>query len=321
MNKLSYCMLGDSMAVAGIEQYTNKGVPMLSGLWQWHLAFDKHGKKGEVRLIRRKEELEDYDVVHVNMTAGNFGLPHMIRDQLGESSSTKLISNIDFEVGAWGQLTHPTMLEKVMQCADMVFHVETRGADVLTNVLDRPVPALPHPVDVDGIDRYKKTDREPYIANVYHRYYPDITIPYWVIRDLPLYSMLLGYGNGKVPSLPMYDQVFGHIPFVNMLENMSKAKFGIDLFHGYNYGRTVVEFAALAIPCVCSETIDAAHRCFPDLVVNPFDVKKAHDLFTELIDDDEKYIDVFTRAYEAAGYYSQKNCYDRMVEALEEITT
>ncbi len=319
MNKLSYCMLGDPMAVQGISK-SGKDAPLLSGLWQWHAAFDKYGKKGDVRLIRRKEEFEDYDVVHVNMTSGNFGLPHMIRDELGDSSSTKLISNIDFEVGAWGQLTHPTMLEKVMQCADMVFHVESYGADVLSDVLDRAVPTLPHPVDVVGLDRYKKVDRDQYIANVYHRYYPDITIPYWVIRDLPLYSVLLGYGGGKVPSLPMYDEVYDHIPFVDMIENMSKAKFGLDMFHGYSYGRTVVEFAALCVPCICSETMDASRRCFPELVVNPYDVKGARNLFTKLIDDDDAYVDAFTNAYEAAGYYSQENCYNRMVESLEELT-
>ena len=315
MHELSYCLIGDPVAAESIRK--TDGV-VLSGLWQWSLAFEKYGAGGDVELIRRKDELEDYDIIHVNMTSGNFGLNHMIRDQLGDSSSTKLVSNIDFDVGTWGQLTHPTMLEKVMDCADLVFHVESRGADVLADVLERTVPTLPHPVDVHGLDKYKKVERDPYVANIYHRYYPDITVPYWVIRDLPLYSVLLGYEGGKIPSLPMYDQVFSHIPFVNMIENMSKAKFGLDMFHGYNYGRTVVEFAALGVPCVCSETIDASSRCFPDLTVNPFDTKTARKLFTQLIDDDEKYVDVFTQGYHAASFYSQENCYNRFVEALEE---
>jgi len=315
--KLSYVLIGDPMAVAGTK---TKKEPLLSGLWQWHLAFHKYGKKGDVRLIRRREELEEYDCVHVNMTGGNFALLHQIRDELGTSSDTKLITNIDFDVGAWGRnWPYPTLLEKALQCADLVFHVESRGASVLEYVLKRKVYCLPHPVDVHGLDAYKKINRDPYVLNIYHRYYPDITTGYWCIRDLPLYSVLLGYAESHVPALPMYDRYFGHIPFLNAIEIMSRAKFGLDLFHGYNYGRVVVEFAALAVPCVCSETIDACHRLFPDLVVNPFDVKKANELFWKMIKDDDFYQDVFKRAYYAADYYSQKACYERMVQALEDV--
>ena len=317
MKKYSYVLLGDPYAVEGTK---SKKSPLLSGLWQISLAFDKYGKKGDVRLIRRKAEFEEYDCVHVNMTGGNFSLLNHIRDELGTSSSTKLIANIDFDVGSWGKnWAYPGLLEKGLQCADLVFHVESRAAALLEHVLKRPVPVLPHPVDVDGLDAYKKIEREPYVVNVYHRYYPDITTGYWCIRDLPLHSVLLGYVNGKVPPLPMYDEYYGHIPFLDAIDIMSQAKFGLDLFHGYNYGRVVCEFAALAVPCVCSETIDASHRLFPDLVVNPFDVKRANELFREMINDDDFYQDVFKKAYRAVGFYSQKACYDRLVETLEDV--
>ena len=317
MKKLSYCLIGDPVAVQGIK---NSDDVVLSGLWQWHIAFDKYGSRGDVELLRRKDELEEFDIIHVNMTGGNFALLNMIRDELGNSSDTKIVTNIDFDVGNWGRnFIYPTMLEKVLQCADMVFHVESHGASVLEHVLKRPVPVLPHPVDVDGIDECKKVDREPMIAVIHHRYYPDATTPYWACRDLPLNLVLMGHLKGNVPTLSMYDQTIPHAPFKTMIENMSKAKFGLDLFHGYNYGRTVVEFAALAVPCVCSTTIDAGHRLFPDLVVDTFDVKKVHELFMDLLKNDDKYIDVFTQAYEKASFYSQQNCYNRFVDALEEI--
>lgn len=314
MTKPSYCLIGDPVAFESIKSNNDL---TLSGLWQWSLAFDKHGNKGDVQLIRRKEELEEFDIIHVNMTGGNFALLHMIRDQLGDSSDTKIVTNIDFDVGNWGRnFTYPTILEKALRCADMVFHVESRGAAVLEHVLKRNIPVLPHPVDVNGIDTYKKVDREPMISVIHHRYYPDPTTPYWATRDLPLNLVLMGYTKGTVPTLAMYDQTIQHAPFKTMIENMSKAKFGLDLFHGYNYGRTVIEFAALAIPCICSETIDAGHRLFPDLVVNPFDAKKVHSLFADLLENDGKYVEVFRYAYEKASFYNQENCYNRFVEAL-----
>jgi hypothetical protein len=319
MNKLNYCLIGDPVAAESIK---NSDDLVLSGLWQWSIAFDRNGSGGDVQLIRRKEELEEFDIIHVNMTGGNFALLHMIRDELGDSSDTKIVTNIDFDVGNWGRnFIYPTILEKALRCADMVFHVESRGASVLEHVLDESIPVLPHPVDVNGIDSYKRADRDPMIGIIHHRYYPDPTTPYWATRDLPLNLVLMGYTKGNVPTLSMYDQTIAHTTFKAMIENMSKAKFGLDLFHGYNYGRTVIEFAALAVPCVCSDTIDAGHRLFPDLVVNPFDVKKVHKLFDDLIKNDDEYVEVFTQAYEKASFYSHKNCYNRFINALEETTT
>ncbi|MBW2077893.1 MAG: methyltransferase domain-containing protein [Deltaproteobacteria bacterium] len=317
MNKLSYCLIGDPQAIDGVK---NHGGVVLSGLWQWGLAFDEHGNKGDVRLLRRKEDLEEYDIIHINMTAGNLALPSMVRDEIGNNSDTKLIVNVDFDVMQWGaNWQYPTLLTQALNCADLVFHVESTGASVLEHVLERKVHTLPHPVDVDGIDMYKKTEREPTIATMWHRYIPDATLPYFAQKDIPLYRVLLGY-TGKVPTLAMYDFVYKPRGFIDTIKTMASATFGCDLYPGRTYGRAVVEFAALAVPCVCSNTIDAARRCFPSLTVDPFDVAGAHKLFTDLIGDPDRIGEVYRYAYEAAGYYSQKNSYARMVEAIEEIT-
>ena len=313
-SKLSYCLIGDPAAINGVK---NSGDVILSGLWQWGLAFDKYGKKGDVRLIRRKEDLEEYDVVHINMTAGNLALPQMVRDEIGDDSDTKLIVNVDFDVMQWGaNWQYPTLLTKAIDCADMIFHVETTGANILEHILNRKVHTLPHPVDIDGLDKYKKTEREPTIATMWHRYIPDCTLPYFAQKDIPLYRILLGYG-AKIPTLAMYDFVYKPRGFIDTIETMSSATFGCDLYPGRTYGRAVVEFAALAVPCICSNTIEAARWCFPDLVIDPFDVAGAHKLFMELINDAEKHEEVYRYAYDAAGYYSQKNCYNRFVEAVE----
>lgn len=314
MSKLSYCLIGDPQAIAGVRDSDDV---TLSGLWQWSLAFDKFGKEGDVRLLRRKEDIEEYDVVHINMTSGNLPLPQMIRDEIGDNSDTKLVVNVDFDVMQWGaSWIYPTLLTKAIDCADMIFHVESTGASILEHVLDRKVHTLTHPVDVDGLDKYKKTDREPTIVTMWHRYIPDATIPYFAQKDIDLYRVLLGY-TGNVPTLSMYDFVYQRRNYVPTIETISAAKFGCDLYPGRTFGRSIVEFAALAVPCVCSNTIESSRRCFPELVIDPFDVKKAHNIFTSLIDDDEKYVAAYEYAYEAAGYYSQKNCYARFVNALE----
>jgi ubiquinone/menaquinone biosynthesis C-methylase UbiE len=295
VTKLSYCLIGDPHAIDGVK---NSGDVVISGLWQWSLAFDEHGKKGDVRLLRRKEEIEEYDIVHINMTSGNLPLPQMIRDELGDNSNTKLVVNIDFDVMQWGaNWQYPTLLTKAIDCADMIFHVESTGASILEHVLNRNVHTLPHPVDVVGLD---------------------CTLPYFAQKDIPLYRVLLGH-TGKVPTHSMYDFVYEPRPFIDTIETMASATFGCDLYPGRSYGRSVVEFAALAVPCVCSNTIEASRRCFPALAIDPFDVAGAHKLFETLIDDTDKTVDIYKYAYEAAGYYSQKNSYERMVEVIEEL--
>jgi glycosyltransferase involved in cell wall biosynthesis len=253
------------------------------------------------------------------MTVGNFALLHHIRDELGSSSSTKLVTNIDFDVSAWGETwQYPTLLEKALRQADMVFHVESVGANVLSHVLDREVRTIPHPVDVDGLDAYKTDDRDPAIVTIYHRYRQDITTQYWALRGLPLTKVLLGYSRGTVPSLSMYDEDIGQLKFIDAIGVMSRSMFALDLFSGHTYGRAVCELAALCVPCVCSDTIEASRQLFPELCVSPYDVKGANALFKRLISDAEFNDTVWRHAYYAAGYYSQKESYARMVEALEQ---
>ena len=315
MNKLSYCLIGDPKAIEGAKQ---KDDVILSGLWQWNLSFDKFGKKGDVRLLRRKEDLEEYDMIHINMTSGNLALPQMVRDEIGDSSDTKLVVNVDFDVMQWGEnWSYPTLLTKAIDCADTVFHVESTGSSILGHVLGREVHTLPHPVDVDGLDKYKKTDREPTITTMWHRYIPDCTLPYFAQKDIGLYRVLLGY-IGKVPTLSMYDFVYKPRDYISTIETMSSSTFGCDLYPGRTFGRSVVEFAALAVPCVCSNTIESARRCFPSLSIDPFDVSGAHKLFVDLMDNQERIEEVYKYAYEAAGYYSQKNSYNRMIEVIED---
>jgi glycosyltransferase involved in cell wall biosynthesis len=316
MNKLSYCLIGDPVAA---NRAKNDDV-MISGLWQWSRAFDKYGEKGEADLIRRCEDLEKYDIVHINMTGGNLSLPQMVRDELGDGSDTKLVVNVDFDVAQWGAIwNYPTMLIDATNCADMLFHVESAGAKIISHALGRAVHTLPHPVDVIGIDLYKKTEREATITTMWHRYIPDCMLPYLAQKYIPLYRVLLGY-RGKMPTLSMYDHVYQPQSFTDSIDVMSCSTFGCDLYPGRSYGRSVIEYAALAVPCVCSNTIEASCRCFPDLAVDPYDIQGAHERFKMLMDDDDKLVEVYTYAYEAAGYYSQKNCYNRFVNALEETT-
>lgn len=321
MRKQKYCLLGYRMAE---EQFPNvkDDVATLSGLWLWAKVFGKFGKRGDAKVIKMKGEIEEYDVVHLNLTPGNLALPQVVREQLGHSSDTKLIVNIDFEVDNWAKIwQHPILLKNAMDCADLVFHVEPVGVSMLEHIFgkSRKIYCIPHPVDVEGLDKLKREERDASLVTVYHRHTPDITIPYWAQMGVNLFKILLGCSEEPIPSAPLFDRTTPYMKFLDAMELMSKAKIGYHSHPGYCFGRAVVEFASMAVPCVCSNTIESCRRIYPELACNHFDIKRQNELLKALNKNDEKYVEIFTKGYERAGYYSMKNSYKRLLEALEDI--
>lgn len=313
--ELSYVLIGDEQAVAGVR---SKKDCLLTGLWSWHAAVNRYGSKGDVRLLRRLEDFENHTLIHVNLTGGNFGLLEYVGELL-KDSSTKLMANMDFTIANLDNFPYSNLIKTVFKHVDIPFHVDPAGAKALEHLLGRKVWTLPHPCDIECLDKHKKEDREAYITTFYHRYHSMVNVLWLAQTKVPLYRVLVGYTKGKVPALPIFDQTLGHIPFMELVDVLSRSKFALDLFPFPVMGRAVIEAAALAVPTVCSNEIEACRRCFPDLCINPWDVKKSNELFNELIKDDDKYIEIFKNAYLKAEYYGYKACYNRLEQALEEV--
>jgi len=95
---MKYLLIGDPKG----KETANKGASsddiQLSGLYLWQQTFNENGGTGVINTLWRKEDLEDYDVVHVNYTPSNIQAPTIIRQELGNSSSTKLVLNMDLDI-------------------------------------------------------------------------------------------------------------------------------------------------------------------------------------------------------------------------------
>lgn len=316
--KISYLLTADKLAERNWPKVKSEDLS-LTGLWLWAKSVHKHGKKADIKVVIDKDELEQWDVIGLNLTPGNLEFPQVLREALGENSSTKLVINCDFEIDNWDRIwMFPNIFAQAMNYADIVFHVEPVGSAALEHILKRKVFWIPHPCDLEGLDKLKKKEREPTVVTVYHRHTGEISFPYWAQKDLPLYRIQLGYAKGKVPASSMYHMVTPYIKFRDAMEIMSKAKFGFYCHQGYTVGRPLMEFAAMAIPCVCSKTMEACRRCFPSLATEVFDIKAQHDILEDLIDHDEKYNEAYKYAYEAVSYYSLENSYKRLCKAVEE---
>lgn len=321
--KLKYILIGDNKGRDHLNAAPEDSRLQLSGLYQWANAFKRFGKGGTIDALWRREDLEEYDIVHINMTPSNLQHISVIRDELGESSSTKIVCNVDLDVAHWSvnYSYYMTSLVRELEKADILFHVESTGANVLSHLMDRKVHVCPHPVDVSGIYDHMKKEREPIAGIMFHRYTGESMVPYIALRKIPLRRVLFGYTpigkQAAVANAGMYDDILPHQGFNTHIEELSKMFLGCDLYNGFTYGRAVVEMAALAIPTVASNTIEAARHLFPETAVNPFDTKGAEEKFKRIISDPDFADSVLLTAAEKRSMYGLENRYRAFCEMIE----
>lgn len=297
------------------------------GLFQWTVAFDEFGKSGTMEAEVSKDVIERYDVVHVNYTPGNASYVSVIRNALGNNSSTKLIVNVDFATGMWNRID-PFILEDQLLKADMIFHVESNGALRLRRLMDgrRPVHTIPHPVNTDWIKTKAKSERAPTITCQYHRYMDTWAEYWWGLREIkkeyPEFKIvLMNYtpsdeNKHGVPIVGMFDRVVPYLRYHEYINVLSDAFINVDLTPDYTYGRGVVDAAALSVPTIGSDTIEAMNNLFPTLTTNnDMEVDRK---VRELVENEDMRHEVANNGMAYSEYYSLKNSYTRMTNALED---
>ena len=88
------------------------------------------------------------------------------------------------------------------------------------------------------------------------------------------------------------------LPWMDYVRELSLCYIGIHLDTLFTRGQFALECAGLGIPCICSGS-DAGMQLFPDTFVdNPWDVDRAVELGTRLIEDENFYESVSSKASE-----------------------
>lgn len=189
-----------------------KGELERPGLYNWIRAF----QTSDIELAdmlklwkqfeKNPEKLNKFDIIHVNLAGGDYGLASLIAPSLDDS--TKLVVNTDYAV----MNLEPTfkqapieMMATDIASADMAFGVEPFNVKLMNWLMkvtkqEKKAYLLPHPVDCDRLTKPPEQggsfldfdERLDWLAFHWHRYDQALSVPRTVMGNLPMTE----YGGG-----------------------------------------------------------------------------------------------------------------------------
>lgn len=311
--KLKYCQITNYRH----DQLINGEFYCRSGLYNWVSTFD-----GNVYLYNEiKDNLEDFDVIQVNLSAQDFHLVNNIKERL-KSSSTKIVANCDYTTELWqSSFDYIDTMRRELTGADMIYGTEPTMAGTLQTLVKRNVFTLPHPTHVKRLKSLSTQETDDYISVNWHRYDNFSMIPAITVRDLGKKIQLIGYDvnadRKRYVTGYLYDRVVQGTNFLDFTETLMRSPVVFEPFTLNSYGRTTVETAALGVPTVGSNRVESVRRCFPKTAIDPFNVIENRKMIKKILTDDKFKNEVVEFAKEASEYYSQEKCKKRFLEALK----
>lgn len=285
-----------------------------SGVYQWHEAFNRGGDTGEVRHTAgfNPQELDDYDIIHVNGCGSDHALITQLRQALGTGSSTHLIYNLDYAVNNWqgGFPTNVALQGFINSCvqADFVYATEPAQAALINHLLHHvveprrdkvSVPVIPNPCDVQGIRKAfvphsRRLDR---CMVCYHRYDQHLYLPWLVTNNIlakignkevhyPIY--VTGIGPDPI-NLPMFDGAFIGDKWANYIYELAHSTIGFEYYSIHSHSRYPEECAVLGIPVVGTMNSYSIARMHSLTAHSPLDFTGMRRSLKRLIEDEEFY--------------------------------
>lgn len=283
------------------------------GVYQWHMAFNKGKDSGEVRNTFNlpPEELQNYDIIHINGCGADADLVPKVKQAL-RASSTKVIFNLDYAVENWqGGFPRVQPFYKSLMQADFIFAVEPGQQSLLNYLLHyvlkpsrkQSVPLITHPCDVQGIHAafIPYEHRLDLILTCFHRYDKHVYIPSAITWNLEAYHPTLkskvikmpvfmaGVGGQMVVPLDMFDgwvcgKNWGYYVYL-----LSHFTIGHEYYSIRSHSRFPEECACLGIPCVGNTNSYSIVKLHPFTVHSPLDFSGMRKSLLRLMGDKEFY--------------------------------
>jgi len=304
------------------EQAVTEAQVQRSGVYQWHEAFNKDGDIGEVRhlLNLAPEELDNYDIIHVNLCGADADIVPRVKEALGKSSSVNVLCNLDYAIQNWQQgfpMPHLQGFLNSIAQADFVFCVEPAQQAVINHLLHHVIkpsrkkvsaPVIPHPCDVQSIRAcYQPPEsRLDRIMICYHRYDKHLYIPWMITEDIeavrekqaikvPVY--VTGIGPDPI-TLPMFDGAFVGDKWQFYMYELAHSTIAFEYYSLNSHSRFPEECATLGLPCVGNSNSYSIAQLHPLVCHSPLDFTGMRQSLKRLIEDSEFYQQCVDMAWE-----------------------
>jgi glycosyltransferase involved in cell wall biosynthesis len=319
---IRYCLITwDTHLNKHVEQQTKTEKKIIiSGLYLWANALGGHRSFPWTRT-----QCNELNLIHVNLTPNN--LPLITRlNEIRDPEKTKLLVNIDFAIEMWyPNLRFPALMIQQLETADYVFAVEQRQAEIVSMMLHKEIPCIPHPVDVTGLKKYRvKSSREKRVVVSAHRYDQNFLLPALVLREAVPFEE--GWVSGCINSTNELNMHINHLynenqpplGFEQTIKYLAESYACLESYTIHSYGRTVAECAALGVPCIGPNYVGSM-KCFPDLITECNDLVGQADLLKRLIRDQEFYTACGIKGLGLAEEYSLENSATKMIDFLNSL--
>lgn len=298
-----------------------------AGLYNWMRVFN-----GEIRLWgdikKRKSELCDYDIIHINSYGQDIGLAAKIEQYL-EGSKTKLIVNMDLSVNYFDKDMHLRDFIADIHAADLLFSVEPTQVNLinyLAYITKRKkkgwATLMPHPVNIPMlIDKawvdYDK--RMNIVAFQYHKYDGQWEIPRMLMVNLPTdwFGAMMGYTKESINMEDMPHMVMPFQEWDKYIHFLARCKIGFEYRTHKAASRFVMEAGALGIPVITTKDSHMGQLIFPEICFEVGDYMAIRAAIEKLIADEEYRLKLARDGLERLEPYNFENSKKKMLEVIK----
>jgi len=297
-------------------------IPRRGGFYNW--LFNFQGDIKPWKEVRGRDELEQYDIVHCNMSPIDLAIIPQIRRTLGRNSKTKLVVNNDYVAEVWYRWGfHPEQYWTVQGMADMVFGTEPIQ---VSHMIDR-AKVIPHPHWIHMLKKMRPDDTEKTYGILYHWWEGKVHSPAIFAQKLKkrlpyfkskFYAYREDVADDKRWMRAYFDFQVPPMGFPDYIDDLMSNYFVYEPTSFHTYGRNTVDLAAIGVPVIGSNTVESMRRCFPKTCCDPWDIRKTVEIAERLVKDKDFYREVVEYAKEACEYYNYENSRKRFLKALEE---
>jgi hypothetical protein len=298
-----------------------------AGLYNWMKAFD-----GEVRLWgdikKRKHELKEYDIVHINSYGDDVGLAAVVEPYL--TKKTKLVVNMDLSIDYFDKNMRWDAFVKDIHAADFLFSVEPNQVNLINYIAHatkRKKPGwahlVPHPVDIRQLtDKLwiPYNERMDVVAFQYHKYDAHWSIPKILMEKLPndYLSAMLGYMGKPLDLEGLRHMVMPYMEWETYIKFLSRCKVGFEYRTHKAASRFVMEAGALGIPVVTTKDSHMGELIFPELCHEVGDFFGIRASLERLVTDEEYRLKQVSEGADRLEQFSLEFSKRRMMEMIND---